>query len=125
MKHLFAASLLYALLLPAIPASANTSAAESCLNKQMASDPSEVKSAQIVVSVTHDGYEYHRIRLVYPPFRGSEMEAVIYLRTSDQGGCEQLLSYLADSFPEENEYREKLGSEVFDKIVEKMALQRN
>lgn len=122
MKKFLILSFAFFGLLPAIPAKANP--VESCLNASLASDPSEIKSAKVVASVEHEGNEYHRIKLIYPGLREPELEAYIYLKITSQGGCEKLLHYLADSFPEEEAYREHIGPEVYQKFIDQARSQR-
>lgn len=122
MKNIFIASLLFGLTIPALPARANPKPVATCLNKILAPEPGEVDSAQLTASVDHDGQSYHRIKLTYPKFRDLENTAIIYLRTDSKGGCENVLDYLSDSFPEEEEYKKRLGPDVYQKMADKLAL---
>lgn len=117
MKKIIVASFLLSSLIPLSPVSANP-AAESCLNQQIKTEDQRPKEAQILASVEHEGSEYHMLRLVSSGVRVPESR--LYLRINSQGHCEVLLSYLEDSFPSEEVYKEKLGPEVYDKLFQQL-----
>lgn len=117
MKKILIASLALIGLFPALPVSANP-AAEACLNQHIdKSGGQDSTEAQLMATVKHEGSEYHLIQVNYPGPRNEGLEVQFYLRTDSQGGCEKLLSYISDSFPEQSVYHQALGREVYQKFA--------
>lgn len=116
-KILTLTAFLIAGLVSTLPAKANP-AAEQCLNKVLESQRTEMrpKSAELLVSIEHEGSQYHLLRTI-SNFDGVPA-AEMYLKTDSQGGCKHLMSYLEDSFPTQEEYNKILGAEVNRKIDE-------
>lgn len=104
-------------LLLSVPTAQASPQVEACLNKTIAETRSSVSSAKLIASIEHEGRQYHYIEGTSEAPRVPETS--IFLMTDSQGGCEEVLSYLAGSAPDEEVYRERLGSEAFDKLRKK------
>lgn len=112
-KTIFLIPFVFAGLLPATPANANPQA-ESCLNKLVTRPEERPDSAELQLTIKHEGSYYHVIKESYNTPRTPDV--TVYIKTDDQGGCQKLMSYLGASFPPVEVYEERLGSEVFQKI---------
>lgn len=98
---------------PALPANANPVATE-CFNSLIEHPNSVPVTATLVLTVDHNGSQYHVIEKDFKdPIQPLSYD---YIRTDAQGGCEKLLAYQEGSHPEVEVYEERLGPEVFKKI---------
>lgn len=112
MKKLFILPLLIGLF-PSLPATANP-AVTACYNSLIERPEMRPDSARIMVSVDHQGSQYHLIQETSNQPR--QPDSRTYIRTDANGGCEELMSYQLGSFPAVSVYQEKLGWSVFEKI---------
>lgn len=111
---------LFAGLFPAMPAKANPQA-QACLNK-LVTRPEEVPdSAELLLTVDHEGSQYHVIKESYATPRTPD--ATVYIQTDSQGGCKLLMSFLGASYPPVEVYEDRLGVEVFQKIKDGFSAQ--
>lgn len=106
-------TLLFAGLFSAMPAQASPEA-QACLNKLVTRPEQVPDSAELLLTVDHEGSQYHVIQENYD--RPRAKFSTVYIKTDKQGGCEKLMSYLKGSFPTVEVYEERLGVEVFQKI---------
>lgn len=98
---------------PVLPANANPAATE-CFNSLIEHPNSVPVTATLVLTVDHEGSQYH---VIESDFKDPiQPLASTYIRTDAQGGCEKLMSYQEGSYPEVEVYEERLGPEVFRKI---------
>lgn len=104
------------LLSTALPAQASKEA-EACFNKLLERPESRPDSADLLYTVEHEGSQYHVIQKTFDAPRMPKTR--VYLRTDSKGGCEKLMSYQEASFPTDDVYRERLGAEVYEKIIQK------
>lgn len=106
-------AILFLLTMAPLPAYASEEA-EACFNKTIQSTEQRPSSAQLLVSIEHEGSQYHVIRESYDTPRVPD--ARVFLRTDSKGVCEEIMSYLIGSAPSEQVFRDKLGADVFVKI---------
>lgn len=98
---------------PVLPANANP-VVTKCFNSLIEHPNSVPATATLVLTVSHNGSQYHVIEKDFKDrFQPLSHN---YIRTDAQGGCEKLMGYQEGSYPEIAVYKEKLGPEVFEKI---------
>ncbi|ABW32337.1 hypothetical protein [Acaryochloris marina] len=101
-------------LVSALPAKANP-VADACFNSLIEHPDDRPDTAVLSLTVEHNGSQYHVIDTTYRRPQPNPASRT-YIRTDDRGGCEEILSYQIGSHPEADVYRERLGSQVFDKV---------
>lgn len=107
------------LLSTALPAYASQEA-ETCLNKLVKTELREFSDsntkANLMVSVNHEGKNYHRIKLAVGTGIYSNSEVI--LATDAKGYCEIVLRTMSGPLATKAEYDEILGKAVSDKFLE-------
>ncbi|MGR3280052.1 hypothetical protein ACSYAD_33925 [Acaryochloris marina NIES-2412] len=98
---------------PMLPANANP-VVTKCFNSLIEHPNSVPVTATLLLTVDHNGSQYHVIEKDFKKPRSPLVKN--YIRTDAQGGCEKLMAYQEGSYPEIAVYKEKLGPEVFEKI---------
>lgn len=114
MKKLFPLLIVIGLC-PALPAKANP-VADECFNSLIENPEARPDTATLVVTVDHEGSQYHVVNETFNAPRNPDSRT--YIRTDANGGCEEILSYQIGSHPEAEVYKERLGPQVFDKVRE-------
>lgn len=103
--------------LHALPAKAN-SKAENCLNTLVQTELPVVQGSVVTrgTSITHNGEEYHLVRLAKDPT--SPIRTEVIFKLDPQQKCHLVLFSPDGPLPSRAHYNDVLGVEVMDKIVQ-------
>lgn len=109
-------------IVPAMPAKASPDVS-ACLNSLIERSESGPESAAILLTVDHDGSQYHEIEVTYNRPQPNP-KGTLFIRTDADGGCERLMAFQEGSSPENSVYSEMLGPEVFTKYQQALRQQQ-
>lgn len=114
-KQFVTASFLFTSLFFAFPAFAAPEV-ESCLNQLVQTEIPEMKgaNAELLMSITHEGSQYHWLELAKG--RGAFGNVELIINTGGQVGCSISLYSIPGPLPTTEDYDAVLGKEVSEKF---------
>ncbi|NJM66583.1 MAG: hypothetical protein HC851_13445 [Acaryochloris sp. RU_4_1] len=116
-RLLISVTILLSSLFSAIPAFAMPEV-ESCLNQLVQTKIPEMEgaNAELLMSITHEGSQYHWLNLARG--RGALGHAEIVIKTNEQAGCDIALYSIPGPLATKEEYDEVLGKTVNEKFIQ-------